>query len=168
MTVKLVLLDESDRMLLINAADPSSGELHWYPVGGGVEAGGVPAGGGAAGRRARRWACSALPPGTPVWTRDHTYRFDGRSVEVHEDWLLHRVPHFEPAPAALSDYESRTVRGFRWWYADELAQTGDTVFPPDLGVAPRRAPARRPGRPTSGHRRGRGTLTAAGSDRVRR
>jgi 8-oxo-dGTP pyrophosphatase MutT (NUDIX family) len=131
--VKLVLLDESDRMLLINAADPSSGELHWYPVGGGVEAGESLQ--EAACREAREevgllW----LPPGTPVWTRDHTYSFDGRSIEVHEDWLLHRVPHFEPAPAALSDYEARTVRGFRWWYADELAQTGDTVFPPDLGV----------------------------------
>lgn len=28
---------------------------------------------------------SDLPPGTQVWSRDHTYRFDGRTVEVHED-----------------------------------------------------------------------------------
>ena len=102
MTVKLVLLDESDRMLLINAADPSSGELHWYPVGGGVEAG----------ESLQEAACR----------------------EAREEVGLLSLPHFEPAPAALSDYEARTVRGFRWWYADELAQTGDTVFPPDLGV----------------------------------
>jgi hypothetical protein len=68
-----------------------------------------------------------------VWTRDHTYCFDHRTVEVHEDWLLHPVRDFEPAPACLSDYERRTVRGFRWWGSEELTQTTDTVFPPTLG-----------------------------------
>lgn len=40
---------------------------------------------------------------------------------------------FNPAPADLSDYEARSVVGFRWWSAEELARTSETVFPPSLG-----------------------------------
>ena len=68
-----------------------------------------------------------------MWTREHTYRYDGRTVEVHEDWLLHRVPSFDPAPARLSDHEARTVQGFRWWRAEDLARTTGVVLPPALG-----------------------------------
>lgn len=76
---------------------------------------------------------STLPVGSPVWTRDHTYEYDGRTVQVHEDWLLHKVPHFDPRPASLSEYEARSIVGFRWWRADDLSQTSDIVFPPRLG-----------------------------------
>jgi 8-oxo-dGTP pyrophosphatase MutT (NUDIX family) len=101
-------------------------------VGGGVEAGESLQ--QAAGREAHEeTGIAALPIGTPVWTRDHTYRFDGRTMEVHEDWLLHPVEHFEPAPAGLSDYETSSIVGFRWWSAEELSHTTDTVFPPALG-----------------------------------
>lgn len=132
MTVKLLLLDEEDRLLLILGRDPRSGDTHWYPVGGGVEPG----------ESLQQAACreayeetglSALPEGVPVWSRDHTYRFDGRTTEVHEDWLLHAVAHFEPAPADMSDHETRTIVGFRWWRAEELSQTRESVFPPALG-----------------------------------
>lgn len=71
--------------------------------------------------------------GTLVWTRDHTYRYDGRTVDVHEDWLVHSVQHFDPAPADLSEHETTSVLGFRWWHARQLSQTKDTVFPPGLG-----------------------------------
>jgi 8-oxo-dGTP pyrophosphatase MutT (NUDIX family) len=132
MTVKLLLVDEEDRLLLIHASDPRTGETFWYPVGGGVEDGESLQ--QAAGREAHEEAgLTALPVGTPVWTRDHTYRFDGRSMEVHEDWLLHRVEHFEPAPLGLSEYETECIVGFRWWHAEELSGTTETVYPPALG-----------------------------------
>ena len=132
MTVKLLLLDEEQRVLLIHAADPHTGRECWYPVGGGVEDG------ESLQEAARREALEEtglmhLPVGTPVWTRDHTYHYDGRTVAVHEDWLLHSVEHFEPIPANLSDYETTSILGFRWWGADELSQTTDVVYPPRLG-----------------------------------
>lgn len=132
MTVKLLMLDEEDRVLLVHGTDPGTGRTWWFPVGGGVEPGESLQ--EAAAREAYEETGHAdLPAGTPVWTREHTYAFDGRTMDVHEDWLLHRVRHFEPVPADLSDYESRTVLGFRWWRAGELSQTSDTVFPPTLG-----------------------------------
>ncbi|MBD3945863.1 NUDIX hydrolase [Nocardioides ganghwensis] len=131
-SVKLLLLDEHDRVLLVHAADPRTGLRSWYPVGGGVDLG------ESLDQAARREAyeetgLAVLPPGDHVWTREHTYRFDGRTVEVHEDWLLHRVAHYVPAPAQLSDYEVRTVLGFRWWSTDVLRSATETVFPPTLG-----------------------------------
>ena len=132
MTVKLLLLDEQDRLLLIHGRDPVNGSTHWYPVGGGIEPGESQQ--QAAGREAyEETGLTALPPGVPVWSRDHTYRFDGRTVEVHEDWLLHAVQHFEPVPAGMSDFETRSIEGFRWWRAEELAQTSEMIFPPALG-----------------------------------
>jgi len=52
---------------------------------------------------------------------------------VHEEWLLHSVKHFDPAPADLTNYETRTIQGFNWWRIEDLVATGDTVFPPRLG-----------------------------------
>jgi len=131
-SVKLLLLDEHDRVLLVHAADPRTGLRSWYPVGGGVDAG------ESLHEAARREAyeetgLALLPAGTHVWTREHTYRFDGRTFEVHEDWLVHRVAHYDPAPAQLSDHETRTVVGFRWWSAEDLRATDETVLPPTLG-----------------------------------
>jgi 8-oxo-dGTP pyrophosphatase MutT (NUDIX family) len=131
-TVKLLLIDEDDRVLLIQSRDPATGEECWYPVGGGIEPGETLQQ-AAVREAAEETGLSHLPVGSLVWTRDHTYRFDGREVEVHEDWLLHSVPHFDPAPADLSDYETRTIQGFRWWRIDDLMTTSDTVFPPSLG-----------------------------------
>ncbi|HXH80422.1 hypothetical protein [Nocardioides sp.] len=33
----------------------------------------------------------------------------------------------------MSDYESRTIKDFRWWTIEDLATTTDTVYPPHLG-----------------------------------
>lgn len=133
MTVKLLLLDEQDRVLLIRAADTPTGRQWWYPVGGGVESGESLQ--QAASREAHEeTGLVELPEGTLVWTRDHTYQYDGRSLDVHEDWLLHSVRYFDPVPTDLSKYEADSILGFRWWHPEELSQTTDTVFPPRRGA----------------------------------
>ncbi|WP_371404710.1 NUDIX domain-containing protein [Kribbella sp. NBC_00662] len=132
LAVKLILLDADDRVLLIHAKDPQSQAECWYPVGGGVEPGeSLQA---AAAREAHEeTGLVDLPVGTPVWRRDHRYEFNGQAFDVHEEWLLHRVDHFTPAPANLSSYEARSILGFRWWHAQELLDTTETIFPPQLG-----------------------------------
>jgi 8-oxo-dGTP pyrophosphatase MutT (NUDIX family) len=132
LAVKLLLLDKDDRLLLINAKDPQTQADYWYPVGGGVEPGETLQ--DAAVREAsEETGLAGLPAGRSVWRRDHTYEYDGRSVEVHEEWLLHRVECFDPMPGQLTEYEVRSFLGFRWWSAQELAETAATVFPPGLG-----------------------------------
>jgi 8-oxo-dGTP pyrophosphatase MutT (NUDIX family) len=132
LAVKLLLLDADDRVLLIHAKDPQTQAECWYPVGGGVEPGESLQ--TAASREAyEETGLVEVPEGTPVWSRDHTYEFDGKVLDVHEEWLLHRVDHFTPEPAQLSDYEARTVLGFHWWRAEDLITTTQTIFPPQLG-----------------------------------
>jgi 8-oxo-dGTP pyrophosphatase MutT (NUDIX family) len=132
LAVKLILLDADDRVLLIHAKDPKSQSECWYPVGGAVEPGESLQ--SAAAREAHEeTGLVDLPVGTPVWRRDHRYEFNGQAIDVHEEWLLHRVEHFSPAPAALSEYETRTILGFRWWTSQELLTTTETIFPPQLG-----------------------------------
>lgn len=130
--VKLVLLDEDDRLLLIHSRNPRTGIECWYPVGGGIES--AESLQAAAEREAyEETGLCDLPASTPVWRRDHTYEYDDQRYDVHEEWLLYRVKHFDPRPAALTEYEARTVAGFRWWSPDELLHTTATVFPPQLG-----------------------------------
>ncbi|HZX08876.1 NUDIX hydrolase [Kribbella sp.] len=129
-TVKLLLLDEDDRLLLIHAR--RSGATCWYPVGGGIEPG-ESLQQAAARETYEETGLRDLPAGTHVWWRDHTYEHDGRRYDVHEEWLLHRVNHFTPAPAELTPSEARTILTFRWWQARELESTQDTIFPPNLG-----------------------------------
>ncbi|TCC41930.1 NUDIX hydrolase [Kribbella speibonae] len=131
LVVKLLLLDEDDRVLLIHAKGPKNHAECWYPVGGGVEPNeSLQA---AAERETyEETGLRDLPTGIHVWTRDHTYEFNGQTIDVHEEWLLHRVEHFTPIPAQLTEYETTTILGFRWWTAPELTATTETVFPPQL------------------------------------
>jgi 8-oxo-dGTP pyrophosphatase MutT (NUDIX family) len=130
--VKLLLLDEDDRLLLIHARDPQTRAECWYPVGGGIERGETAQ--EAAAREAyEETGLIDLPPGLPVWRRDHTYEYDGRAFAVREEWLLQAVKHFNPAPAQLTESEARSVLGFRWWKAQDLAESAETIFPPQLG-----------------------------------
>lgn len=132
LAVKLLLMDAKDRLLLIHSKDPTTQEECWYPVGGGVERGESLQ--QAATREAfEETGLTTLPLGRRVWRRDHTYEFDGRMVRVHEEWLLHRVAHYEPAATRLSDMESRSIVGFRWWGWRDLAESAETIFPPRLG-----------------------------------
>jgi 8-oxo-dGTP pyrophosphatase MutT (NUDIX family) len=131
-TVKLLLVDPDDRLLLVHGRDSADGAHHWYPVGGGIEDG--ESHHEAAAREAwEETGVEELPAGVTVWTRETRYDHAGRSYDVHETWLRHLVAPFEPAPAQLSDLERESIVGFRWWTADELRTTTDSVFPPDLG-----------------------------------
>ena len=145
-TVKLLLVDPDGRVLLVRGRDTVAGTTHWYPVGGGIEAG--ESADDAAAREAREeTGIEGLPPGRPVWTREAHYDYSGRAYDVHETWLHLDVPHFDPAPAGLTDFEAESITGFEWWTAEELQRTVDTVFPPDLGA--RLAALQREGLPES-------------------
>jgi 8-oxo-dGTP pyrophosphatase MutT (NUDIX family) len=131
-TVKLLLVDRDDRLLLIRGRDGATGLTHWYPVGGGIE--GDESHHEAAVREA--WEETGVElrvGGEPVWTREAQYSFSGSTWDVHETWLRYRVEHFDPAPARLSEHEAESIVGFRWWTADELAASAESVFPAHLG-----------------------------------
>ena len=131
-TVKLLLVDPDGRLLLIHGRDTVTGATHWYPVGGGIEEG-ESLDEAAAREALEETGLDELQAGRPVWTREVRYDYSGRAYDVHETWLHHEVPHVDPAPAGLSNFETESIIGFRWWTTADLQATEDSVFPPDLG-----------------------------------
>lgn len=132
-TVKILLLDQADRLLLLRGRESAEREPIWYPVGGGIEQGEDAV---AAGRREilEETGQREVVIGPEVWRRRHLYSWRGKQTDTHERWFVARTPHFTPSLQALTPEEQTYVTGFHWWTADELVATPDPVFPPDLGV----------------------------------
>lgn len=130
---RVLLLDEHDRVLLIQGSDPAAPELGswWITPGGGLEADETAE--VAAVREV--WEETGLElqeVAGPLWERTSTFPFDGVLVTQHEQYFTARVPHFEPAAAALTDLEQRATIGMRWWTAHEVLHTEERVYPENL------------------------------------
>lgn len=131
-SVKVLLLDEADNLLLLRAKDQLTGTTVWYPVGGGLEEGETVK--FAATREvAEETGLASVSLGREVWVRRHVYSWRGVDTANHERWFVARVPHFQPSFGGLTVDEQQEVIGFRWWPPAELAATLEAVFPPDLG-----------------------------------
>jgi 8-oxo-dGTP pyrophosphatase MutT (NUDIX family) len=130
---RVLLVDESDRVLLIQGFDPAAVELGrwWITPGGGREADEDAE--QAAIREVWEETGHVLDAVTgPLWHRTTVFPFDGAIVEQTEDFYTARVPHFEPAAAALTDLEHRSTAGLRWWTLAEIESTGATIYPENL------------------------------------
>ena len=141
---RVLLLDESGRLLLLagrNPSDPSASRW-WFTPGGGAE------GDESAEQAARReleeetgLRLDALGPA--VLERRAAFDFDGIHYDQEETYFLTRARHFVPARSGHTELERRVLVGHRWWTLDELASLGETVYPPGLPELLRRiAPTR--------------------------
>ena len=130
---RVVLLGPSDAVLLVSGRDPADDGpgLFWYTPGGGLEQDEQPE--EAACREAREEVGARLGHlGPVVWRRRSRFVFDGRDFFQEEVFYVVRTPHFEPVPHALTDLEVRSRMSARWWDLDELARSGETVYPAQL------------------------------------
>ncbi len=130
---RVLLVDESDRLLLIEGFDPAAAELGtwWITPGGGHE--GDEDAERAAIREVWEETGHLLDAVTgPLWHRTTVFPFDGAVVEQTEDFFAARVPHFEPLAAAPTELEHRSTAGMRWWTLAELEATDARVYPERL------------------------------------
>ena len=68
--------------------------------------------------------------GPRVGFREHTFRWDGKSVTQLEDYYLVETAHFEPTME--HNPEPREVAAFiefRWWRCDEIERSEDLFVP---------------------------------------
>jgi double-stranded uracil-DNA glycosylase len=125
---RAVVLDDRDRVLLVQFRD-LSGQVWWATPGGGID-----------GRESVEQALrrelgeeiglDSFELGPELWTREHTFAWDGRILRQHERIRLVRVSHHDPAPRV--DLTAELVADVRWWTPDELEATTETLVPARL------------------------------------
>jgi TDG/mug DNA glycosylase family protein len=132
--VRALVVDPSERVLLLRFQPTVDAEVWWATPGGGIEPGESEL---EALRRELREECGLEfdDPGPVVWEREHVFPWNLELLRQHECFHLIRVGHHELAPTV--DLAAEGVRGARWWSLEELVQTDERVAPPALrrGVA---------------------------------
>jgi 8-oxo-dGTP pyrophosphatase MutT (NUDIX family) len=131
---RVILLDAEGRTLLFRGSDPSRPEdgTWWLTPGGGVEPGESLE--QAARREVQEETGCVLPAdlGPVVLRREIRYSFENREYEQSEHFFLAVVDHPEVDYSGWTEVERRTMQTHRWWTADELRTTTETVYPETL------------------------------------
>jgi 8-oxo-dGTP pyrophosphatase MutT (NUDIX family) len=132
---RVLLVDPSQRLLLFQGFDPHvPDETFWFTAGGGLEPGEELLAG--AHRELREETGLRLPGeglAGPVWLRRVRFTFEGVEYDSDEWFFLAALTGpAEIDTAGFTDLENRTVRGHRWWSADDLRTTTETVYPLQL------------------------------------
>ena len=134
MVVRLVVLDASNQVLLLQTRDlgnPTFG-TSWELPGGGMEHGETFV--DTAVRELREETGIGICPdsvGTPTWRRDVSYTYRGERRLQHE--RIAAVHLDEVAPVVESsqrvDFEGEDHFGFRWWRVEEIARSSERFYP---------------------------------------
>ncbi|GLW91065.1 NUDIX hydrolase [Actinokineospora globicatena] len=132
---RVVLLDAEGRVLLFRGHDPArAGVSYWFTPGGGVEAGEDLR--TAASRELVEETGVVLPASSlvgPVWRRRVAFSFGGRSFDGEEWYFLATLPEGATVDTSgFTEVEVETIAEHRWWSADELSATSETVYPVQL------------------------------------
>ncbi|WP_298212420.1 NUDIX domain-containing protein [Ferrimicrobium sp.] len=129
--VRILCLDNAQRVLLLHWHDPVDGRDFWEPPGGGIEEGESEI------DAARREMAeeTGLPTESvvgPVARVQRDSLWAGTRLVAVEPFFVARVGDAPVQPASLTDEEEATLLGHQWWTLQQLRETSDVVEPPEL------------------------------------
>jgi ADP-ribose pyrophosphatase YjhB (NUDIX family) len=132
-SVRVLLLDEDDRLLLFRGEEPETGNAFWFPAGGGLEDG-EDVRSAAIREVAEETGLADFALGPEVWRRRHVFVWRGVRYDQRERWFMARVTHFEPHGAGMTEAEKVELTACRWWTLGEMEETTDDLVPRDLAA----------------------------------
>lgn len=130
---RVLLLDTSDRVLLIHALDPDDPSRRWWELpGGGVDEGEDLT---TTARRelAEETGITLTELGRQLWVRESRFRYRGRDHHRIEHVFLARTPGTtRRVPLRPTENEKAGLIERRWWSAAELRHCPDPLLPNNL------------------------------------
>lgn len=133
-TVRVLLLDENDRILLMKGRLPSrrDGPGNWFTVGGGLEPGETVEA-AAAREILEETGIAEFELGPLIGLREGVMLLAGdERVLMKESYLVARCRGAEPERHGWQADELEFIDDIRWWTHAELAATDERVWPPGL------------------------------------
>jgi 8-oxo-dGTP pyrophosphatase MutT (NUDIX family) len=130
---RVILLDETGRVLLFRGGDPHRPEAGtwWFTPGGGLDDGESVE--DAARREVREETGLVITDlGPVVLERRIEFDFEGVRYDQDETFFLVIVAGLEVDLRGWSDVERRSIVEHRWWTRAELATTTEAVYPEGL------------------------------------
>ena len=133
-TVRVLLVDQLDRLLLFQGLDPANpNSTFWFSVGGGIEEGETRE--QAAIREVKEeTGLLDFELGPHVWNREAKYIFDSVKIHAIETWFFSRVKKFEIDISGFSEIEREFIIKYRWWSPSELSTTHENLTPRHLST----------------------------------
>lgn len=136
---RVLLLDDQYRVLLIRFEIVRQGEdfVFWATPGGGLEPGEDPA--AAARREIAEELGLEIDLAGPVHEAMARFEHEGLPIENTDIFFIGRCGESEPRLIGATQDERQAMRAIRWWTADEIVASAETIFPPDLADVVRKA-----------------------------
>ena len=130
---RVLLLDATDRVLLIHAMDPQEPGHHWWELPGGGLDEGEDLASAALREVAEETGLAAVELGRELWVRESRFHYKGRDHHRIDHVFLGRTPSTVPqVPLNPTENEKAGLIERRWWSASELHLCQDKLLPGNL------------------------------------
>jgi ADP-ribose pyrophosphatase YjhB (NUDIX family) len=138
-TVRILLLDPQDRLLLVRMHDPNVGDAsgkvlakpYWVTIGGEIE-GNEDIASAAMREVTEETGLHNARLGAPVWTTEHTLCIGGKNRLMQETFILARTTETVLGRDGWTELEREVIHEMKWWSLEELQATREMIFPTSL------------------------------------